>query len=91
MVQNGTKNPCREKGYREVTDREYEVLYFASHGLSVPQISKELSITEFTTKTHITQLLWKMEVNSRLRLILKAIIEEIVIIDKDKLVYNTRE
>lgn len=49
----------------EITDREYEVLKLISDGLSNKEIANKLFLTESTIKTHVSNLLVKL--NSKRR------------------------
>ncbi|MGF2146401.1 response regulator transcription factor [Vagococcus fluvialis] len=49
----------------KLTARELEVLALVSQGLTNKEISKELFISEATTKTHVLNIYQKLEVNSR--------------------------
>jgi LuxR family maltose regulon positive regulatory protein len=49
----------------KLTARELEVLALLSQGLTNKEISKELFISEATTKTHVLNIYQKLEVNSR--------------------------
>ena len=49
----------------EITDREYEVLQLISQGLSNKEIASQLFLTESTIKTHVSNLLVKL--NSKRR------------------------
>jgi len=55
-----------------LTDREREVLTQLSKGLSNYQISEKLYITEGTTKKHISNILSKLNLNTRIDAILYA-------------------
>ncbi len=60
------------KELRELTDREKEVLTQLSKGFTNAQISKELYITEGTTKKHISNILGKLNLNNRIEAVLLA-------------------
>ncbi|MBO0438189.1 LuxR C-terminal-related transcriptional regulator [Vagococcus fluvialis] len=49
----------------KLTARELEVLALLSQRLTNKEISKELFISEATTKTHVLNIYQKLEVNSR--------------------------
>ena len=51
-------------GYN-LTDRELDVLALMVDGLSNPQIAKELTVSPSTIKTHVSNILSKLEVTSR--------------------------
>ena len=49
----------------EITDREYEVLTLISQGLSNKEIASSLFLTESTIKTHVSNLLVKLNAKRR--------------------------
>jgi DNA-binding CsgD family transcriptional regulator len=49
----------------EITDREYEVLQLISQGLSNKEIASQLFLTESTIKTHVSNLLVKLNAKRR--------------------------
>ncbi len=49
----------------EITPREYEVLQYISEGLSNKEIAHKLFLSESTIKTHVSNLLSKLNVKSR--------------------------
>lgn len=49
----------------EITDREYEVLKLISQGLSNKEIANTLFLTESTIKTHVSNLLVKLNAKRR--------------------------
>ncbi|GAA2013107.1 response regulator transcription factor [Nocardiopsis rhodophaea] len=51
----------------ELTPREHEVLACVGEGLSNQQIARRLSITETTTKTHVSRILAKLGLRSRVQ------------------------
>ncbi|MFA9399090.1 MAG: LuxR C-terminal-related transcriptional regulator [Clostridiaceae bacterium] len=61
----------RNNGINSLTPREKDVLYKITIGLSNKEISKELYISEYTTKKHVSSILNKLNVNSRAQLIYK--------------------
>ncbi|ASU83764.1 DNA-binding response regulator [Nocardiopsis gilva YIM 90087] len=50
-----------------LTPREHEVLACVGEGLSNQQIARRLSITETTTKTHVSRILAKLGLRSRVQ------------------------
>lgn len=49
----------------EITPREYEVLQFILEGLSNKEIAEKLFLSESTIKTHVSNLLSKLNAKSR--------------------------
>lgn len=56
-----------------LTDREAQVLKLLSRGLSTSQIADRMSISENTVKTHVRNILAKLEVGSRAEAVAKAV------------------
>ncbi|MBW0176611.1 MAG: response regulator transcription factor [Sediminibacterium sp.] len=55
-----------------LTSREYEVLQQLSKGLSNAEIAEQLFLSLSTVKTHVSNLLFKMDVKNRTQAIEKA-------------------
>nr|BAV16990.1 putative transcriptional regulatory protein [Streptomyces sp. TK08046] len=51
----------------ELTDREFDVFILLGRGLSNQRISASLYVTERTVKSHITRILAKLRLDSRLQ------------------------
>ena len=49
----------------DLTTRETEVLKLIANGLSNAQIAENLFISEKTVKTHVSNVLWKLQLNDR--------------------------
>ena len=49
----------------EITNREYEVLQYIAEGLSNQEIAKKLFLSESTIKTHVSNLLIKLNAKRR--------------------------
>ncbi len=49
----------------EITEREYEVLQLISDGLSNKEIANKLFLTESTIKTHVSNILVKLDAKRR--------------------------
>jgi DNA-binding NarL/FixJ family response regulator len=49
----------------ELTPREYEVLMALAKGMRNSQIARKLFITECTVKKHVSQILFKLDLNDR--------------------------
>ena len=55
-----------DRGWEPLTPREHEVLGHLAKGSSVPDISENLHIAPLTVRTHIRNLMAKLDVHSRL-------------------------
>lgn len=55
-----------------ITDREYEVLIELADGKSNDEISKKLFVSESTVKTHVSNLLAKLNAKRRTEAVKKA-------------------
>jgi DNA-binding NarL/FixJ family response regulator len=62
----------RGKPLDELTDREREVLRLIATGLSNRQIAERLFLSEKTVKTHVTRVLFKLELTSRTQAVVHA-------------------
>jgi DNA-binding NarL/FixJ family response regulator len=54
--------------FRDVSDRELEVLLLVSQGKSNREIAESLSVSEKTVRNHVTSLLAKLNLNNRVEL-----------------------
>lgn len=52
---------------RELTDREFEVLEYIARGLTNREIAEKMVISEKTVKTHVSNLLDKLDLEDRTR------------------------
>ena len=66
----------------ELTERETEVLCLLAQGLSNKEIARELTIGEKTVKTHVSNILSKLNVPSRTQAALYAVRTGLVSIDE---------
>ncbi|MBI9050155.1 MAG: hypothetical protein JEZ00_12090 [Anaerolineaceae bacterium] len=55
-----------------ITNREQEILYLVNDGYTNRDLAKKLSISESTVKTHLSNIYYKLEVNSRVQAVSKA-------------------
>jgi NarL family two-component system response regulator LiaR len=65
-----------------LTDREMEVLLFVARGWNNQQIAVELSISEATVRTHVSNILGKLELSSRTQAALYALKEGLASLDQ---------
>lgn len=61
-----------KKAPSPLTDREQDVLKLVANGMSNSAISKELHITIGTVKSHLSNIYSKLEVDSRIKAVVKA-------------------
>ena len=61
-----------------LTERELEVLSLVGHGRSNKEIATELGITERTARTHVSNILGKLELQSRTQAALYAVERKLV-------------
>lgn len=65
--------PLGDPVLASLTAREYEILQMIADGLSNTQIAESLVISEYTVKTHISNLFRKMGINDRVQAIIFAL------------------
>jgi DNA-binding NarL/FixJ family response regulator len=66
------RKPARPPGMDDLTPRETDVLTCLGRGLSNAEIATELVITEATTKTHVSRVLTKLGLRSRVQAAIAA-------------------
>ena len=66
------KDEPREEIFAELTEREMEVLDKLAQGLGNKDIARELVVSEKTVKTHVANILQKLEVKTRTQAALLA-------------------
>ncbi len=69
---------------RPLTSREKEVLKLVIKGFTNIEIGKELHITINTSKAHLTSIMFKLGVKSRLQAAVKAVVEGLIEEEGDK-------
>lgn len=62
----------------ELTEREKEVLNLLCEGYSNPEISKRLFVSVHTAKSHVTSILTKFDVKTRVQAVVYAIKNNLV-------------
>jgi DNA-binding NarL/FixJ family response regulator len=60
------------KGLDELTEREHEVLRLLADGLSNAEIGEAMHISDTTVKTHVTQVLRKLDLRDRVQAVVLA-------------------
>jgi NarL family two-component system response regulator LiaR len=74
MEQVTRQTPSRHEPYmEEITDREIDVVRLVAQGRSNQQIASELFISEKTVKTHVSNILNKLQLQDRTQLAIYAI------------------
>ena len=71
VITLGLENAHAETGLR--AERETEVLALIAKGRSNKEIASTLSVTEGTVKLHVTNILTKLEVNTRTEALVVAV------------------
>ena len=64
-----------------LTGRELEVLQLVAHGLSNQEIANQLTISEATVRTHVSNILSKLHLASRIQAALYALHEGLASLD----------
>lgn len=72
MASSTPNTPARGEGLNELTEREREILELIATGKSNKQIALQLHLAEKTIKHYVTNILQKLQVNSRVQAALLA-------------------
>ncbi|MGZ4401890.1 MAG: response regulator [Solirubrobacteraceae bacterium] len=67
-----TPQPAPPPALAQLTPREREILNLLARGLSNPEISSQLVISEATTKTHVARILQKLDLRDRIQAVIYA-------------------
>jgi NarL family two-component system response regulator LiaR len=73
--------PARPPTPDPLTEREVEVLRLIAHGLSNKEIAERLVVTEKTARTHVSNILHKLQLASRTQATLYALREGLASLD----------
>jgi DNA-binding NarL/FixJ family response regulator len=66
------RDPAAGAALADLTDRELDVLRLVARGLSNAEIAQELTIGETTVKTHVGNILMKLDVRDRAQAVVAA-------------------
>jgi two-component system, NarL family, response regulator LiaR len=80
LVSSSNTSPLAEKPYN-LTQREAEILTLMAKGASNVAISNQLNISKYTVKNHVSNILEKLEVNSRTEAVSLSLQKNIVHLD----------
>jgi len=75
LIQSSTRPP---KPGEDLTERERQVLTLMVDGLTNPEIADRLSVSRSTIKTHVSNILSKLEVSSRIEAVTIALQHKLV-------------
>ncbi len=73
--------PEHSESFLSLTSRELEILKMVAHGLSNQEIADQLTLSVWTVRTHITNILTKLALENRTQAALYALREGIVALD----------
>ena len=75
-------SPSRESRLEDLTEREHEVIKLVAKGNSNQEIANILVISEKTVKTHVSNILGKLQLEDRTQLAIYAIKKGLVDLDQ---------
>ena len=78
ILAKGMRTRTEDKPVDALTERELEVLSLVGHGRSNKEIATELGITERTARTHVSNILGKLDLQSRTQAALYAVQRKLV-------------
>ncbi len=75
---SSSSNPASKPHFEALTDRELDVVRLIANGCNNLQIAKQLVISEKTVKTHVSNILAKLNLDDRTQLAIYAIKNKLV-------------
>jgi DNA-binding NarL/FixJ family response regulator len=78
ILAKGMRTRVEEQPVDALTERELEVLSLVGHGRSNKEIATDLGITERTARTHVSNILGKLDLQSRTQAALYAVERKLV-------------
>ncbi|MBI1877468.1 MAG: response regulator transcription factor [Chloroflexi bacterium] len=79
----GVANPIDANGIDHLTEREKEILQLVAKGLSNKIVAEGLNLSEGTVKIHVSNILAKLRVSSRIEAALWAMQKGLVALEKE--------
>jgi DNA-binding NarL/FixJ family response regulator len=78
VLARGMRTRNEQRPVESLTERELEVLSLVGHGRSNKEIATDLGITERTARTHVSNILGKLDLQSRTQAALYAVERKLV-------------
>ena len=78
VLAKGMRTRVEQQPVESLTERELEVLSLVGHGRSNKEIATDLGITERTARTHVSNILGKLDLQSRTQAALYAVERKLV-------------
>jgi DNA-binding NarL/FixJ family response regulator len=78
ILARGMRTRVEQQPVEALTERELEVLSLVGHGRSNKEIATDLGITERTARTHVSNILGKLDLQSRTQAALYAVERKLV-------------